>query len=175
MERWDLYDLNRQKTNETMIRGDVMPAGRYHIVVHVCIINSRGEMLIQQRQPFKKGYPNLWDVSIGGSAVAGDTSVQAAEREVMEELGLTIHLGENRLPDLTIPFAHGFDDWYLISGEPDLSDLVLQPEEVQAVAWAPPAQILSMIDAGTFVPYRKPLIPLLFHMHAGGEGAHQGV
>lgn len=171
MEKWDLYDLDRQKTGEIAIRGEQLPKERYHLVVHVCIINDRGEMLIQQRQPFKAGYPNLWDVSIGGSAVAGDNSRQAAEREVREELGLTIDLA-GRMPVLTVPFAFGFDDWYIVRGEPRLEELTLQPEEVQAAKWADEAEILSMIADGSFIPYRRPLIPLLFDMWRGGEGAH---
>ena len=37
-------------------------------------------------------------------------------------------------------------------------------EEVQAVRWAEKEEILAMIDAGTFIPYHKPLIELLFAM-----------
>lgn len=172
MERWDLFDLDRQRTQEIAVRGEKLPAGRYHMVVHVCVFNRRGEMLIQQRQPFKQGYPNLWDVTVGGSAVAGDTSVRAAEREVSEELGLPLDL-TGRQPALTIPFDEGFDDWYLADADPDLSSLTLQYEEVQAVRWASMDEILRMIDSGEFIPYRLPLIPLLFDMHAGGEGAHR--
>ena len=173
MEIWDLYNVDREKTGETAVRGEALPPERYHLVVHVCIFNPRGEMLIQQRQPFKKGYPNLWDVSMGGSAVAGDTSIRAAEREVLEELGLSIDL-TGRLPALTIPFEFGFDDFYLYDADPDLDTLTLQAEEVQAVRWAGLEEILRMMDEGTFIPYREPLIRLLFDIHAGGEGAHRG-
>lgn len=62
-----------------------MIKGTYHLVVHVCVFNQKGEMLIQQRQPFKQGWPNLWDVTMGGSALAGETSQQAAMRELKEE------------------------------------------------------------------------------------------
>lgn len=47
MELWDLYDIDRRKTGETHVRGVDVPEGRYHMVVHVVIFNSRGEMLIQ--------------------------------------------------------------------------------------------------------------------------------
>lgn len=171
METWDLYDLDRQKTGETAVRGEKLPAGRYHLVVHVVIINALGEMLIQQRQPFKAGYPNLWDVSVGGSAVQGDSSVQAAEREVREELGLNICL-TGRQPHMTIAFEDGYDDWYILRADPSLDELVLQPEEVQAAKWATEDEILAMIDDKTFIPYRRALIPLLFDMSRGGEGAH---
>ena len=107
MELWDLYDRDRTPTGEVHQRGKPVPAGRYHLVVHVVIFNSRGEMLIQQRQPFKEGWPNLWDVTVGGSAVAGDTSRTAAQRETLEELGLVIDLS-GELPRMTLPFDSGF-------------------------------------------------------------------
>jgi len=55
MELWDVYDRNRKKTGKTMVRGNAFLDESYHVVVHVCVFNSMDEMLIQQRQPFKKG------------------------------------------------------------------------------------------------------------------------
>ena len=40
--------------------------------------------------------------------------------------------------------------------------LTLQPEEVQRVRWAGLEEILQMIDDGSFIPYEKNLIRLLF-------------
>ena len=103
MEIWDLYTKDRIKTEKTIERGKKLPEGYYHIVVHVCIFNARGEMLIQQRQPFKSGWANMWDLTAGGSATTGDTSQRAAEREVFEEIGFELSL-ENTRPTLTIHF-----------------------------------------------------------------------
>lgn len=163
MELWDIYDINRAITNKTMLRGDEMKEGDYHLVVHVCIFNSKGEMLIQQRQPFKKGWSNMWDVTVGGSAVQGDTSQMAAERELFEELGLKLDLTNIR-PHLTINFIRGFDDVYLIEKDVDINQLTLQYEEVQTVKWATREEILSLIEEGKFIPYYPSLINLFFDM-----------
>lgn len=170
MEFWDLYDIDRRATGELHPRGVRMPEGRYHLVVHVVIFNTQGEMLIQQRQPFKEGWPNMWDVTVGGSAVAGDTSRTAAQREVQEEIGLRIDL-TNELPKLTIPFSTGFDDIYTLVQDVDLSALSLQESEVQAVRWASEAEILDMLADGRFIPYHASLISLLFALR-NGRGAH---
>lgn len=172
MELWDLYDAERRLTGGTMYRGEPMPEGCYHLVVHVCIFNKAGQMSIQQRQPFKRGWPNMWDISMGGSAVKGDSSRQAAEREVQEELGLAIDL-EGVRPNLSVNFDHGYDDFYLIEQEFDVNELHLQKEEVQAVKWATKEEILQMIEDGVFIPYYPNLVGLLFdcrgryssHMH----------
>ncbi len=160
-EKWDLYDINREKTGEIMERGEPIPPGRYRLVVHICIFDHDGRMLIQQRQPFKAGWSNLWDVTVGGSAIAGDTSQTAAEREVMEEIGLPISLEDER-PRFTVNFDGGFDDFYCIKRDVDINSLTLQYEEVQAVKWAAKEEILSMIDSGVFIPYKKSFIEMVF-------------
>ncbi len=170
MELWDLYNADREKLGQTMVRGDKQPEGTYRIIVHVCIFNNKGEMLIQQRQPFKKGWSNMWDLSVGGSAVSGDNSRSAAQRELFEELGLEIDF-ENINSSLTIHFDRGFDDVYLITRDIDISNLALQYEEVQAVKWATADEIKTMIDKEIFIPYHKSLIDLLFFMR-NNNGTH---
>ncbi len=167
MEIWDLYTKDRTKTGQTMIRGEQTPNGFYRLVVHICIFNSEGDMLIQQRQPFKAGWSNMWDLTVGGSAVSGDTSQTAAEREVLEEIGCRISFQDIR-PALTINFHDGFDDMYLIQKDLEISQLTLQCEEVQAVRWASKDEIIQMIDSQIFIPYDKSLIELLFYMGTHG-------
>ncbi|MCI5751831.1 MAG: NUDIX domain-containing protein [Oscillospiraceae bacterium] len=168
MELWDVYDENRVKTGRTIIRGEEMQQGDYHMVVHVCIFGSDGKMLIQQRQPFKEGWSGKWDVTVGGSAVSGDTSRNAAVREVKEEIGLDIDLDGVR-PVMTVNFERGFDDYYIIEQDADIDSLTLQPEEVKAVKWADYDEICAMIDSGEFIPYEKEMIGLLFRFrhHTG--------
>ena len=163
MEYWDIYDIERVKTGRTMIRGSEFEDGAYHRVVHVCIFNDKNEMLIQQRQPFKEGWPDMWDITVGGSAVTGDTSQKAAEREVLEEIGLKLDLKGIR-PHLTVNFDRGFDDIYLVEKNVDIKELVLQPEEVQAVKWAGRDEILAMIEKGDFIPYYPELVNLFFQI-----------
>ena len=171
MEYWDLYDEHRNLTGKTIVRGEPIPLGFYHLVVHVCIFNTKGEMLIQQRQPFKKGWSNMWDLTVGGSAQAGDTSRKAAEREVFEELGLKISLDHER-PVLTIPFRVGYDDMYILEADLDRKNLNLQYEEVQQVKWATKDEILKMISDETFIPYHRSLIDLLFDFRITRDAHH---
>ena len=65
MELWDVYDIDRQKTGKLAqrVNGKSMPEGEYHLVVHICLFNAKGQLLIQQRQLDKIGYPGLWDVT----------------------------------------------------------------------------------------------------------------
>jgi isopentenyldiphosphate isomerase len=163
MELWEVYDKNRQKKGRTMVRGSQISEGDFHMVVHVCLFNSNDEMLIQQRQPFKEGWPGMWDVSVGGSALVGETSVDAAERETKEEIGFSYPF-ESVRPALTVNFSFGFDDYYVIRVDAPVESFTLQQEEVKEVRWATCEEILEMIDTGDFIPYHKHLIQLLFDM-----------
>ncbi len=161
MELRDIYNLDRIPLGKTAVRGEPIGADEFFMVIHVCIFNSKGEMLIQQRQPFKKGWSNMWDITCGGCSVSGESSRDTVHRELSEELGIDIDFTGVR-PNMTVNFDHGFDDFYLINRDLDLSTLKLQPEEVQAVKWASMEEIFSMIDDGSFIPFFKSFIHLLF-------------
>lgn len=120
-------------------------------------------MLIQQRQPFKQPWPNKWDISIGGSAIKGETSQIAATRETFEELGINLDLDSIR-PQMTINFPQGFDDIYLVTKDIDLNELKLQAQEVQKVKWTSQNEIIEMIENGNFIPYFPNLIKTFFDM-----------
>lgn len=151
-ELWDIYTKDRSATGKTHQRGNQMNAGQYHIVVHVCIFNHKNELLIQQRQPSKRCWPNMWDLSVCGSALAGESSSQAAARETAEELGLTLDFTDKR-PHFTINFAEGFDDYYILEQDLDLSSLTLQEDEVKSARWAKKEEVLKLQEEGTMVPY----------------------
>ncbi|GEL05286.1 NUDIX domain-containing protein [Rummeliibacillus sp. G93] len=171
MEMWDVYDKDRKLTGKQMRRGDAFEQGDFHLVIHVCLFNQQGEMLIQQRQPNKDHWQNMWDLTVGGSALAGETSQQAAEREVEEEIGLVLNLQKLR-PSVTVNFEYGFDDYYVSEIDVDLRKLPLPTEEVSQVKWAAKDAIFHLISEGQFIPYHESLISLLFdtrHM----IGAHK--
>ena len=165
MEKYDIYDINRIKTGRVNVRGSgiKLKEGEYRMVVHLCIINSKGEMLIQQRQADKAGWPNLWDVSVGGCSIAGENSRDAVTRELSEELGLKFDF-ENVRPKFTINFERGFDDWYVINMNVDLVNLKLQEEEVQDARFASREEIYRLIDESQFIHYHKSVIDMCFDM-----------
>ncbi len=161
MEVWDIYNIDREKIGKTMTRGSKFNAGEYHMIVSICIFNSRGEMLIQQRQGCKSRWANLWDLTAGGSALAGEISREAARRELKEELGIDIDF-KNIKPHITKYYPTSFMDMYLICKDIDISEITMQYEEVQAVKWASIDEVMIMQDKGEFLPHHKILLQLLF-------------
>lgn len=162
----DLYNVDREPTGLTAVRGEPLPPGTFRMVVHVCIFNSKGEMLIQRRADDIAHWPSYWDVSVGGGARTRDTSRGAAHREIQEELGLDIDFNDKR-PVITVNFSDGFDDFYTLETDISVDDLCLQREEVAAARWANRDEIEAMIDDGRFIPYQKDLIGYLFFAREG--------
>lgn len=162
----DLYNVNREHTGLTAVRGEKLPENTYRMVVHVCIFNSKGEMLIQKRADNIVRWPGMWDVSVGGGASAGDDSRSAAQRETAEELGLHIDFSDRR-PVITINFSDGFDDFYTVQQDISIDDLHLQKEEVAEARWASREEIEGMIDDGIFIPYQEDLLGYLFFAREG--------
>ncbi|SHJ25750.1 ADP-ribose pyrophosphatase YjhB, NUDIX family [Clostridium cavendishii DSM 21758] len=133
-EYWDLYDENRNKVNLIHERGVPIKSGLYHMVVSVWIRNKDGKYLMSKRHPNKQ-YPNLWECT-GGAVILGETSLQAAIREVKEELG--IELDENLGKLIYSKRRDECQDFYyvwLFNSEIDLSKLTLQEEEVVEARW----------------------------------------
>lgn len=163
MEILDLYDENRIKTGKTYIRGEQMPDDTYRLIVHLLIFDDWGNLLIQKRQK-TKSMANLWDITCGGAASAGETSKEAIARELKEELGISLDFTNIR-PILTANFKHGFDDFYLVRKNINLDEVSLQEEEVAACKWASFDEVMDLMDRERFVRYKKNFIRLLFDLN----------
>ena len=161
MELVDLYDENRVPLGRVAERHAKKAPGEYRMVVHVCVFNSLGQLLIQRRSPEKRVWPELWDVSVGGGVDAGETSRQGAEREVLEELGYDLDLTGLR-PAVTVNFEGGFDDFFVVTRDLDIRDLRLQQEEVSDVRWVTLEDAMAMLDSGAFIPYPPSFLRFLF-------------
>ncbi len=171
MEYFDLYNENRQKVNKTILRGQECPDGLCRMVVHLCIFNKKGEMLIQQRHHSKQNWPEYWDLTLGGCVKKGETSKQAIQRELFEELGVK-HDFSNERAYITINFDNGFDDYYFIEKNINIKDINFIDNEVQAVKWASKADILQLIETKKFINYYPSLISAIFEMREK-RGSHK--
>ena len=144
-EIWDLYDKTGQRLNKTVARSrqrDIAD-GEFMLAVHIFIVNSRGEWLIQRRSDVKDWQPGTWDIT-GGAVLSGEESRDAAIREVREELGVTLLPGQLQLCRRLIRSRSLVDLW-LAKADFALSDCVLQPEEVSAVRWVGTPEFIALL------------------------------
>lgn len=163
MELVDLFDKNRNKINKKHVKYEKLNDGEYQVIVHVCVFNSKDEMLIQRRGIDKIDWPNYWDISSGGGVIAGEEPYKAAERELFEELGVKISL-ENERPYFTINYPLGFDDYYLVNLDLPIESFTIDKEEVLNIKWASLEEIKAMMKNDEFINYNDGFIELLFSM-----------
>lgn len=73
-------------------RYDIHKEGLRHRSVHIFIFNTQGDLYLQKRSSSKDQYPEHWDTSAAGHTDPGESPLEAAQRELGEELGLTVPL-----------------------------------------------------------------------------------
>lgn len=66
-----------------------------HPVVHLHVISSKGELLLQKRAAHKDIQPGKWDTAVGGHVDFGENTQQALRREALEELGIVNYQTEH--------------------------------------------------------------------------------
>lgn len=156
MELWDLYNERRELTGRDHVRGEEVPQGFYHLVVHIWIRNSKGEYLISQRSADRPTFPLMWEC-VGGSVVKGEDSLTGALRETQEEVGLTLSPEDGKLVysvvgrDVNgVKFTDILDAW-LFEHDGPVSLERATANEVAQVVWMTKEQIRELLDAGKLV------------------------
>ena len=88
MELWDAYNARFERLEGvTLVRGQPVPPGMYHLVCDVLVRHTDGAYLLTQRDPGKP-FGGLWEASCGGSALKGESPDACAARELWEETGI---------------------------------------------------------------------------------------
>ena len=148
MEKRDLYDKDRKLTGEFIYKGEPVPKGKYIIVILVMIQNSKGEFLIQKRSKRKGGK----FAATGGHVKSGQTSIEGMIDEIQEEIGLTVKPEELELLYTAREDEQDvFFDLYYMKKDFEISDLILQEEEVESVSWKTIEEIDELIKNDMFL------------------------
>ena len=158
MEYWDIYDVNKQPTGRTMKRNDWnMQPGDYHLTVLGVLQNRQGKYLITKRVMTKAWAAGWWEVS-GGGVQAGESSIEAVRREVLEETGIDVSDFDGGLQftyrrDNPKERDNYFVDTYLFTLDFDENDVKVQEEEVMEFKLATLEEIKEIAAQGKFMHY----------------------
>lgn len=128
MEKIDLYNINKEKLGKTFIRNqDTLLENEYYLLPQVWIINSNNEILLTRRN-LNKSYGGMWEPT-SGHVKSGETSLEAIQRELFEEIGLTIEQAEFHL---VTSFIHkqSIRDIWVVRKDIKVNELTLSENEV---------------------------------------------
>ncbi|MGN1370341.1 MAG: GNAT family N-acetyltransferase [Aristaeellaceae bacterium] len=147
-ELWDCYDQAFHKVKgKVLVRGQesAFSADEYHLVCDIAVHHADGTFLLMQRDYRKEGYPGCWELTAGGSALQGETPLQCAKRELLEETGLTadtlLEIGR-----MTVPQNHSHYVMYLAEVSCQKDAVTLQAGETIAYQWADKSDIFKQKD-----------------------------
>jgi isopentenyldiphosphate isomerase len=86
----DILTATGEFTGKTALKSEAHKNGWFHATVHIWLFTSDKKILLQKRALTKKVFPGLWDISVAGHVAAGEEILEAAKREVFEEIGLQL-------------------------------------------------------------------------------------
>ncbi len=142
-------------------RGEIHRRGLLHRAVHIFWLRPDGQLCLQRRSFAKDNCPGQLSSSCAGHVDAGEGYVEAAVRELGEELGVRVDPAELREVDYAPQheeLGREFVRSYVLRrpAEP----CVLAPFEVDAVLWRHPAEVLAWTAAQPEI-FSRPLLHLL--------------
>jgi 8-oxo-dGTP pyrophosphatase MutT (NUDIX family) len=147
-ELLDVYDIDGNRTGETVERYKHSKPGAYYLCIHAYIITPDNKFIIQRRSMEKKYFPGIWDITCG-AADSGEDSYTAALREVREELGLDLSECKYKLVGKNIYFDC-LNDVYFFYTDYRSTDCVLDYSEVMEVKDITPAELLHLVNDSPF-------------------------
>lgn len=150
MELLRVVDKNGNFTGDIFDREYIHDNNLLHNEVSVFILNSNKEILLQKRSMTKKFNPGKWGLCAGHVSY-DETLEDAALREIKEEIGLDIDLGDlNPIGDkLVLLYDKGahITYHYYIKVDKSSDEFIIQKEELSEVKWFLIDDVLKMIKS----------------------------
>lgn len=154
MEQWDAYTKDGTLTGQTLIRGERIPDGLYHLVCEVIVQHTDGSILCMKRSRHKPNYPGYYEATAGGSALKGEDKLACVMRELREETGIVcesfreigFYVDER---DQTIYCS------YACTAAWDKTAVSLQEGETEAFVWMEEAEFSAFLRSGRMIERQK--------------------
>lgn len=108
-----------------------------HRAFSIFILNSKNEVMLQQRASEKYHSPLLWTNTCCSHQREGETNIQAGNRRLREEMGFSTDLKELFSFIYKAPFDNGLTEHeldHVMIGYSD-DEPVINPEEVESWKW----------------------------------------
>lgn len=157
MEIFDVYNEQGERIGKTIPRGDTLPDGEFHLVVHIWIRNKEGKYLVQKRNKATDRVPGQY-AATGGAVTTGEDSITGAIRETEEEIGVRFTKDQMKLVKrYFVKDNHSsfITDLYLVEENVLLSDLKLDYNEVSECEYFTMEEIKQLVKEDMFWDYEN--------------------
>lgn len=152
MEIWDAYRADGSLAGCDLVRGEPIPPGLFHLVSEVLVRHTDGGYLLMQRDWRKEKYGGMFDATAGGSALKGETPLQAALRELREETGI---IADGLTPLYVCRCRQSIYHGYLCVTGCGKSEVALQPGETIGYRWVSEPEFLRFVHSGACAGVRR--------------------
>ena len=123
--------------------------GILHQAISIILFNKKGEMLLQQRADKKYHWANIWSNSVCTHPRKNESHQKAAERRLVEELGISTDLKEifsfiyKAFDEESGLTEHEYDHVFVGNYE---GEIPFNIDEVKAVNWISISELLSDVE-----------------------------
>ena len=143
MEIWDAYNKEFEKIEGmTLIRGEAIPDGVYHLVSDVIVRHADGTYLLMQRDS-RKHFGGMWEATAGGSALTREGPLACAIRELREETGIESE-ALTEVGRVVNDHNHTLYVEFLCVTDCEKEQVTLQEGETSAFRWVTKDELVSM-------------------------------
>lgn len=145
MEIWDAYDSNfKQIENMSLVRGERIPEGVFHLVCEVIVKHADGDYLLMKRDA-KKPFGGMWEATAGGSALQGEGPLECAKRELREETGIVAET-LTEIGRVVSVSNHSLYVDFLCLTAGDKDGIILQEGETSDYKWVSGGELRNMTE-----------------------------
>ena len=147
--KWDLYDKDFNKTNQTINEYEPIPNDLYHLTVNLWIINSKKQVLILKKaMNYDLHYPGYW-TGLNGNVLESNTALDTIPLVIKEKLNLDIELSNIKEIgiDLRDPYNYIYNT-FIINYDIEINDISLDEEQYTKCKYVDYDELVNMINNG---------------------------
>lgn len=152
MEIWDGYLIDGTLANQDLVRGEPIPKGLYHLVSEILVRHVDGDYLLMRRDMRKTNYGGSYEATAGGAALKGENMVSCAQRELLEETGISSddfrEIGQYISRDTIYYSFLCITDW-------DKASVSIQKGETMSYKWIPENEFITFVNSTEMIDLQR--------------------